>query len=313
MPGVVAVTGATGFIGTHVVHQLASKGWAVRILTRRIPGSHHFALPRVEAVIGDLADRTALGRLVAGADAVVHLAGLVKAPSAEAIHQANVMGTRAVVEAVSASPKARLIHVSSLAAREAGLSDYARSKAKAETEVRKALLGISWIILRPSVVYGPGDRETLGFFKSADFGFSVIPGPRDQRISFIYISDLSDLIHILVEDKIAGEILEIDDGKPGGYGWPEIVAAMSTAAGKRLNSLHLPAPAVRIAAGINAAVHWPGGGATMFTPGKARELRHPNWVARAPATGMLSGWKPSHRLAEGFEKTMHWYRLAGWL
>jgi len=313
MPGVVAITGATGFIGTHVVRQLADRGWMVRILTRRIPGSHLFPLPRVEAVIGDLADPGALERLVAGTDAVVHLAGVVKAPSAEAFHQANVVGTRAIAEAVAALPKGRLIHISSLAAREPALSDYAHSKTEAENEIRRISNGIDWIIIRPSVVYGPGDRETLGFFQAAERGFSVIPGPRDQRISFINVRDLSNLINVLVENNATGETLEIDDSKPGGYGWPEIIGAMSTATGKRLLSLHLPATVVRMVAGINAAVHRLGGSTTMFTPGKARELLHRDWAARAPAAGTLSGWTPAHRLAEGFEKTMLWYRAAGWL
>jgi len=312
MAGVVAVTGATGFIGTHVVRELAGRGWKVRILTRRIPGSHFFPLPRVEAVIGDLADPAALRQLVAGADAVIHLAGVVKAPSAEAFHRANVMGTRAVVEAVGNQPKGRLIHVSSLAAREPRLSDYARSKSESEDEVRKLSNGIDWIIIRPSVVYGPGDQETLGFFQGANCGISIIPGPRDQRISFIYINDLSRKINLLIEEQLGGRTCEIDDKKPGGYGWPEIVASMSAAAGRRLISLHLPATAVRIAAHANAAMHRVAGGVTIFTPGKARELRHSDWVARAPLEA-LSNWEPRHRLAEGFEKTMLWYRSVGWL
>jgi 2-alkyl-3-oxoalkanoate reductase len=312
MAGLVAVTGATGFIGTHVVRELAGRGWKVRILTRRIPGSLYFPLPPVDAVIGDLADPAALRRLVAGADAVIHLAGAVKAPSADAFHRANVLGTRAVVEAMAGQSRGRLIHVSSLAAREPQLSDYASSKAKSEDEVRKLSNGLDWIILRPSVVYGPGDRETLGFFQSAKRGISIIPGPPSQRISFLHINDLSRIFNVLIDDNLSSGILEVDDKKPGGYGWPEIVAAMSAATGKHLVSLHLPAAAVRLAAAVNAAMHRAAGRVTMFTPGKARELGHDDWVAH-PSVDALSGWEPAHRLREGFEKTMLWYRSVGWL
>jgi nucleoside-diphosphate-sugar epimerase len=162
------------------------------------------------------------------------------------------------------------------------------------------------------VVYGPGDRETLGFFQSAKRGISIIPGPSNQKISFIYISDLSRVFKFLLEETVGSGIWEIDDKKPGGYGWPEIVAAMSAAAGRRLVSLHLPASALRMAANANAAMHRVAGGVTIFTPGKARELLHSDWVAHAPLEA-LANWEPHYRLAEGFEKTMLWYRSVGWL
>lgn len=313
MARIVAVTGATGFIGSHVVRQLAGNGWTVRILTRRIPGDHHFPLPLIEAVVGDLSDAAALRRLVAGAEVVVHLAGLVKAPSAQAFHRVNAMGTRALVQAVLTQPDARLIHVSSLVVREPGISDYAASKAQAENELRTLSNRMAWTIIRPSVVYGPGDRETLGFFQTAARGFTVIPGPMSQKISFIYISDLSSLINILVQNTgRCRETLEVDDGKLGGYSWPEIAAAMGAAAGRRLRTVHLPAPAVRTAATVNAAAHWLMGKTTMFTPGKARELTYRDWAAHMPPGG-LPEWRPAHGLAEGFEKAMRWYRSVGWL
>jgi 2-alkyl-3-oxoalkanoate reductase len=314
MPGVAAVTGATGFIGTHLVRYLAERGWKIRILARRIPGGHDFPLPPVETVIGDLDDPVALRRLVEDADVIIHLAGLVKAPSAEAFHRTNVQGTAAVAAAVAALPKARLIYVSSLAAREPDLSDYAQSKALAEDEVRKIAPGLNSIIIRPSVVYGPGDRETFAFFQSANRGFSIIPGALSQRISFIHINSLLSLIHVICDNESAvSASLEVDDGHPGGYGWPEIVSAMSSAAGQRLRTVHLPAAAVRMAAGINAAMHRLRGTATMFTPGKAQELLHTDWAVRTSAADWPPGWRPNCGLVEGFEKTMLWYRSKGWL
>ena len=314
MPGVAAVTGATGFIGTHLVRHLAEAGWRVRILARRIPGSHDFPVPPVDTVVGDLQDPPALRQLVSGADVVIHLAGLVKAPSAEAFHATNVRGTAGVVEAVAKLPKTRLIHVSSLAAREPELSVYARSKAEAESEVRKLPSGFDSVIVRPSVVYGPGDQETFGFFQRANKGVSIIPASHGQRISFIYINDLCNLIKVISENSLRStEPLEIDDGKPGAYSWPEILSAMSTAAGKRLRTVHLPAVGVRMAAGLNAALHRLRGTVTMFTPGKARELLHHDWAVRASPVDKLAGWAPTCGIVEGFEKTMLWYRSKGWL
>jgi len=314
MASLVAVTGATGFIGTHLVRRLAAEGRPVRILTRRIPANRLFPLPKVDAVIGDLADPKALDRLLTGAGTVIHLAGAVKARSAEAFQQANVLGTRAIAEAAARQRNCRFIHVSSLAAREPQLSDYALSKSDAELEVGKLSSGLRWIIVRPPAVYGPGDRETLGFFRSAARGFFPRPGPSDQRISFIDVSELCDLIKVISEiSRGDGQTLEVDDGAAEGYGWPEIGAAMAAAAGKQLRAIPLPAFAIHAAAAVNAASHRILGASTVFTPGKARELRHPDWVARLPDGEVLSNWKPSCLLPEGFAKTMRWYREAGWL
>src|SRR5262245_8548457 len=313
MPGVAAVTGATGFIGTHLVRHMADHGWRIRILARRIPGSHDFPLPPLEAVIGDLNDSSALDRLVAGADVVIHLAGLIKAPANEACQAANVHGTAAVVAAVTRHRVARLIHVSSLAAREPDLSDYARSKARAEDKVHRLPDGLNSTIIRPPIVYGPGDRETLAFFQSASRGFSIIPGTRDQRLSFININDLCELINLISQSGFSSaQPLEVDDGKPGAYGWLEIVSALSAAAGKHLRTVHMPAAAVRMAGGVNAAAHRLRGTTTMFTPGKVREVLHPDWAAR-PAAEAPPGWRPTCLIPEGFEKTMLWYRSKGWL
>jgi nucleoside-diphosphate-sugar epimerase len=314
MVGLVAVTGATGFIGTHLVRRLATERQPVRILTRRIPADRHFPLPKVEAMIGDLADPKALDRLLTGAGTVIHLAGAVKARSVEAFQQANVLGTRAIAEAAARQPNCRFIHVSSLAAREPQLSDYALSKSDAELEVGKLSSGLRWTIIRPPAVYGPGDRETLGFFSSAARGILPQPGPSDQRISFIDVNELCDFIKVISETgRGDGQTLEIDDGAAEGYGWPEIGAAMAAAAGKPLRAIPLPAFAVHAAAAVNAASHRILGASTVFTPGKARELRHPDWVARPPGGDLLSGWKPSCLLPEGFAKTMRWYRESGWL
>lgn len=314
MTGLVAVTGATGFIGTQLVRRLASDGRPVRILTRRIPADRHFPLPKVEAVIGDLADPQALDRLLTGAGSVIHLAGAVKARSAEAFQVANVLGTRAIAEAAARQKNCRLIHVSSLAAREPQLSDYALSKSDAELEVGKLSSGLRWIIIRPPAVYGPGDREMLGFFRSAKRGVLPQPGPQDQRISFIDVNELCEFIKVVSESTRGdGQTLEVDDGAAEGYGWPEIGAAMAAAAGKQLRAIPLPAFAVHAAAAVNAASHRILGASTVFTPGKARELRHPDWVAHPSGDDMPANWRPACRLPEGFAKTMRWYRDSGWL
>src|SRR5690606_636910 len=133
----------------------------------------------VEWVPGDLADRAALARLVAGADAVLHIAGVVNTPDPTGFHLGNVAGTEAVIEAAEAAGVRRLVFVSSLAAREPGLSAYGKSKRHAEEVVQTS--GLDWTVVRPPAIYGPRDREILELFKAARWG--VVPMPSEGSAS----------------------------------------------------------------------------------------------------------------------------------
>src|SRR5262249_45654100 len=185
----VAVTGATGLIGRHVVEHLGRAGWRVRVLTRRLPKFPDIA---VEAVIGALDDARALSRLVDGADAIVHVAGLVKARSRAEFFAANATGTGNLATAArGGGRRPRFVLLSSLAAREPQLSDYAASKRAGETELARCGDGLSWSILRPPAVYGPGDREILAFFQALWRGIALLPTPRDGLLSLIHAADLA--------------------------------------------------------------------------------------------------------------------------
>ena len=174
MTRTVAVTGATGFIGSHVVGRLGRAGWRVRILTRRVPASAQFADVAVEAVIGTLEDGRAVARLVRGADAVVHAAGRIKARSHAEFFAANATGTRLLVEAaIAAGHRPRFVLLSSIAARQPQVSDYAASKLAGEAELTRLDDELPWSILRPPAVYGPGDRETLAFFRALRMGVAM--------------------------------------------------------------------------------------------------------------------------------------------
>src|SRR5687767_595612 len=150
-----AITGGTGFVGSHLLRTALGAGHRVSALTRR-PQSVRNTLSWVE---GDLADRAALARLVEGADAVIHVAGVLNARDRAGFEDGNVAGTLAMLAAATAAGIRRFVFVSSLAAREPELSMYGGSKARAEALVESS--GLDWSIVRPPAVYGPGDRETL--------------------------------------------------------------------------------------------------------------------------------------------------------
>jgi len=180
-----AVTGGTGFVGQAVIDEAGRRGLPLRVLARREQA------PRegVEWVRGELADGAALARLVEGAEAVLHVAGVVNTPDPMGFHLGNVAGTEALVEAAKAAGVARFVFVSSLAAREPGLSKYGESKRDAEDVVQAS--GLDWTIVRPPAIYGPRDREILDMFRAARWG--VVPMPPNGRASMIHVDDLARL------------------------------------------------------------------------------------------------------------------------
>jgi uncharacterized protein YbjT (DUF2867 family) len=181
-----AVTGGTGFVGQAVLEEASRRRTSVRALARREQASYK----GVEWVRGDLADRDALTRLVAGAEAVLHIAGVVNTPDPLGFHVGNVAGTESVVEAAREAGIRRFVFVSSLSAREPGLSAYGRSKRHAEEVVQTS--GLDWTIVRPPAIYGPRDREILDLFRAARWG--VVPMPPAGRASIIHVGDLTRLL-----------------------------------------------------------------------------------------------------------------------
>jgi nucleoside-diphosphate-sugar epimerase len=292
---VIAITGATGFVGRRV---LALAGRPVRALARRPQPP----LTGVEWVLGDLNDTAALARLCDGAAAVVHIAGVVNADAA-GFHAGNVTGTANVLAAAAEVP--RFVHVSSLAAREPGLSLYGASKAQGDALVM-ARDG-DWVIVRPPGVYGPGDAEMRDLFAAAKLGLGVAPGSRDARISLIHVDDLARALLALADAGPAGEILEIDDGTgaSGGYGHAEYARAIAAALGRRVTILPVPGGLLRMLAASRMIA--------KLTPDRARYLVHPDWVARGGNARLAGLWQPQIGLAEGLTDTVRDYRARGWL
>jgi len=315
VPRTVAVTGATGFIGRHLVRQLADAGYRVRILVRRLPVGQPFADRTVEAVIGGLEDDDSLHALLSEADAVIHAAGLIKARSRDEFFAVNAAGARRVAEAAARQPApVRFVLLSSLAAREPQLSDYAASKRAGETALTQSAGALSWTIVRPPVVYGPGDRETLAFFRAAERGFVPIPAGVEGRISMIHAEDLvAAVIAVMGSRNTVGCTLEVDDGRAGGYSWHELVATAGKVLGGKPRLVRIPRPMLVGFGLLNQLVGAATAKVPMLTPGKVREVCHPDWACRDRTIVERTDWRPRHSLRDGFAETVAWYRNQGWL
>ena len=311
----VALTGATGFLGAHLAPALSARGFRLRMLTRRDRSARIESGSGIDVIRGDLDDMPALTRLVRDADVVVHAAGLIKAVSAAEFLAVNRDGAARLAAAVrQEASAAHLIGISSLAARVPRLSPYAYSKHAGEQALRAGFPGRVTII-RPPVIYGPGDPETLGIFRAASRRFAPVPGSADIRVAMIHVSDAAAAIAAVAgwSGAPGGATHALADPNPAGYAPREILLAAAMAVGNQPRLVPLPAPAVRLAgqlAGLHGRVR---GRATMFSAGKAREMLHPDWGIR-PHELLPAPLRPAGiNLGRGFASTVAWYRKAGWL
>lgn len=298
-----AVTGATGFVGSRLIAVARVAGHEVRALTRGPRPSE----PGLAWIEGTLDSMDALAELVAGADAIVHVAGLINAPDRAAFDAVNVAGTAHMIDAARAAGVKRFIHISSLAAREPGLSDYGGSKARSEQVV--AASGLDWTIVRPPAIYGPGDRETFELFKMARRGFVALPP--GGRFSVIHVDDLAHLNLTLLDAPDAiGETYEPDDGRAGGWEHRHFARTLSRLFGKRATTLAMPAPLLKGVARLDRLVRR---GKARLTPDRARYFSHPDWVAAAERRPPSSLWTPQIHTPTGLKATAEWYLEQRWL
>jgi nucleoside-diphosphate-sugar epimerase len=305
---VVAVTGATGFIGTRLTRALTEAGYGVRALTRRVPPQSD---SDVVWVTGSLADDRALAALVKEADAVVHCGGAIKALSRAHFLEINSAGTRRLAAAAAAEKKPpQFIYLSSLAARQPLLSSYAASK-RAGEQVLRGFDILRPVILRSPAVYGPGDMETLRIFQMAANGFVLAPGGRANRTSLAHVDDVARAVIAALKLGHGSERpIEFDDGRSRGYSWDEIAAAAGSALRLTPKVIALPAPLV-YAAGAAGSLH----GAFTRRPNvlcwdKVAELLHSDWVS---APSALPGYNPLWDIEKGFKDTVSWYTSRGLL
>lgn len=309
----VAVTGASGFIGRHLVRRLVESGCQVRLLLRRDPSVAEWRGSPLQIVAGSLSDKAALERLVEGASAVIHVAGLIKSATRSGFFQVNRDGTAALAKVVKRiSPQAHFLHVSSLAAREPLLSDYAASK-RAGEDAALALLGERVTVLRPPAVYGPGDRETLVFFQLARQRFVPLLGSASARAAMIHVDDLVRLIEQLAALPPSGQVLTAADARPEGYRWDEVLGAAARAVGnERARLVRAPHALLRAVALAGDAGRWLGA-ANMLHSQKLRELRHEDWSVPASELATAADWAPHFDLDTGFADAVAWYRARRWL
>lgn len=297
-----AVTGGTGFVGEHLLRLAVAAGYEVRALTR----GKRPALDKVIWVEGALDRPDSLATLCQGAEAVIHIAGLINGDKA-AFEAVNVGGTAAMIQAARENGVRRFIHISSLAAREPKLSQYGRSKAESEILVSKSEL--DWTIIRPPAVYGPGDRETLELFKMAKRG--IVALPPGGRFSLIHVEDLCRLVLAAVEaPETAFETYEPDDARENGWDHRHFARTLGRLFGRRAATVAMPKFVMRGAARIDRLIRRRN---AKLTTDRVNYFCHPDWVVKAERRPPGALWQPRVRTPTGLKQTADWYRAQRWL
>ena len=302
----IAVTGGTGFVGQAVLDVLAQHKVLARALARTVPREPR---PYVDWVPGGLGDRTALDRLVDGADVVIHIAGLTSSPDPANFEEANVTGTLALFEAAKAAGVPRFVFVSSLAAREPELSAYGASKARAERIV--AASALDWTIVRPPAVFGPRDKDMFELFQAAA-RFGVVPMPPPGRTSLIHVHDLAELLVALIPggEGVTHATFEPDDGREGGWTHRDLARTIGWAVGRHPWVPHLSKPMLGRLSRMERLVR---GRKAKLTPDRVGYMSHPDWVADPAKCVPEAVWKPRVPTRPGLKGTARWYREQGWL
>ncbi len=319
----VALTGATGFVGGHVLDALRTAGVPRRLLVRRTGRLAGGPWPGEVVVEGSLEDDAALRALVRGAGTVMHVAGLVRASHAADFERANAAGTARLLDAMTVvAPKARLLYVSSLAAAgpspvvegrspdqpPAPVSAYGRSKLHGEEIVRA--WRSPWVILRPPAIYGPRDRDVLQFFRLAARG--VVPLPAGER--WVTVTHVADVVRAILAAGCRATNLILHLGEPSPWRLHELITTLARAGGVRRP--HMPAVPrlLLLAAGVAGdTLQRLGARGVAMTSDKARELLVRHWTAvtvpSLKALG-LAGYVP---FEDGARATWAWYRQHGWV
>jgi nucleoside-diphosphate-sugar epimerase len=309
----VAITGTTGFIGRHMARTLMQQGQPWRGLVRDRGKLKALGLIGGDIIEGHLSDEPSLDKLCEGAGAVIHCGGSIAGFSHRDFRQVNVEGTAALLSACQRRGVKRFVHVSSLAAREPKISSYAASKDESEKVLRERGGDVSWVIVRPPAVYGPGDEATIPLIKALTQPFAFIPGDAASRFSLIHVEDLARALTLLaLSEDFSGMTFEIDDGKTGGYDFGAIAAAASAVTGRKVRVVFLPRPALVIPAWCYLIVRWIKGSPGVFSPGKLAELYHRDWVVDSRFSE-LPGFRPQIDFSTGFADTLQWYRQHQWL
>ncbi len=324
------VTGATGFVGSHVVDELLRQGFDVAYVARATSNHRWLINKPVELREGSLYDANSLHRAVTDVDVLVHVAGQIAGRDEADFYRGNVLVTRNLLDAVRAyRPNLkRFVHISSGAvtgpspsaeqplteeAAPKPLTAYGRTKLQAEQEVLAVANEIPVTIVRPPVVYGPRDEATLTFFQLVNRGFAPLIGFDDKFVSMIHARDLAmGIVEATLHPVAEGKIYNITSEEA--YTWQQIANVAAAVSGRRrLASIRIPHPLVIAIAGTIGGLGKLSKKPPVIDIDKGRDFIQKYWTSSGEKARRELGFRPQISLNDGILETITWYKEQKWL
>jgi nucleoside-diphosphate-sugar epimerase len=316
------VTGATGFIGSHLVEALIKRDWEVTCLVRRSSDLKWIEHLDTKYIFSDLSTPGTYKAEINGFDYIFHVAGLTKAVSEQDYFISNTENTRILLQVVHENNPdlKRFVFLSSLAAAgpssngipvteetlPAPVSSYGRSKLEGEKAVLEYKERLPVTIIRPPAVYGPRDNDFLVLFRAIKRG--IFPYWGKCSYSLLYVEDLVDAILLAAEKKEAeGEIFFLSDGRV--YTNDDIAREIASALSKKACKLRIPRPLLPLLAYLVQKVNKKG----IINPDRINDFRYSTWTCDLSKAEAVLGYNPERGLREGMQWTADWYRIHQWL
>ena len=322
------VTGASGFIGSHLVEHLLARGYSVRCLLRKTSSTEWLKNLPVEYVYGDLFTPEPLAGAVRGMDIVFHNAGITKAKTREEYFRANAGGTLNLLNAVAAENPGlrRFVFVSSQTAvgpsptadpisedvSPQPITTYGKSKLQAEQECLEMAGKFPVTIVRPPAVYGPRDKDILEFFRTMKKGLQPVVGFGEKYVSLIHARDLVRGIVLAAESPVAaGKIYFVTSKQV--YGWKHVGDVTRKVLGRFALRVTVPEAGVYVIASFAEVFSKFSPKPALINFEKARDMVQDYWTCSGTKAKADFGFEPEISLEDGVRETVQWYREHGWL
>jgi nucleoside-diphosphate-sugar epimerase len=322
----VLVTGANGFLGSHVAEKLLAEGHDLRLLLRKTSDTQFIEGLPYERAEGDMRSPEALERAVAGVEGVVHCAGLTSARNDAEFDAVNAEGTRVLADAAARAGVQRFVYISSLAAQgpsEDGAfhdamevppkpkSPYGRSKLAGEEHVLRHRGDMAVSSLRCPVIYGPRDRALLPFYRLVKMRIMPLYGDGQNQIAWVHVDDAAAAVACMLAGAATGRVYNISDG--GRHTWRKLGTMLGDAIGHKPLMVPVPGPLFGVAGLAGSAAQ-----AVVRKPlplhrHRVAEFAQRYWVCGHERISRELGWEPAYAPDEGIRQTTAWYRENGWV
>ena len=315
MAGRVLITGATGFVGSHISEVFFEAGYEVRCGARATSNPRWILTLDAQRVPFDLDHPATFTPALEGVSVVVHAAGVTRARRPEDYLRVNAGATGDLARAAREAGVERFVFVSSLAARgpdDLGhpTSAYGESKLEAEKSLHGLDGTMQTVVLRPAAVYGPRDVDLLTLFRMARAGFLVLPSG-SGLLQPVYATDVARAALVAAREETGfGPFPIAEDVR---YTWQEVLESLRAALGRPIRAVRLPSSVFGLAGSAAEQAAKLAGATPVFDRRRAEDLAVYSWTCDTSGTEKELGWRAGVSLHDGLEATARWYKAAGWL